>query len=765
MDAHFESILSSSSHSGNKPAFLQSDRFIGKRTGYVFKNGINGIGYYLDSPPAPEAVTLPVSSEPMSKRPRTDAYTDSNNSATVADQVDIDALLQQGEKLETLDTARLKHLIAVFDKKITSNQLMRAKYPSQPEKFMTSEIELHACIEELYAVAAYPDLYQSFVDCGGMKHILGMIAHENTDISLTSVGFLQELLDPDMILDPDNIVTKRTDEEEEEAEAVEKNDVDGGRVNIAMCAVDAFLEGRGLELLVQNLGRINETESEEDAEGVHNTMAILEHLMEILPHKVAVMVCERTHILKFLLLRLKTRPFDANKLYCSEILSILLLQTVTDGSNQRRLCRLHGVDGMETLLQCIHTVRKAEAISYDEQECIQNLFLCLSSVLDIPAHQQQFLESQGLELLLRCMTERKFAAVGATKTLKFALATQANCLHYVSINGLKFIFPMLMGHSIWKPGSVSSSSDSAGVGKDEGEGESKRNRKKALEEKQSCEESCIAVLAQLCLASSATPLSNSMGMSVGPGAAPGPGAALGPSVGPMREQEDAAAAVIARQIAMCSTRILAKFTENNYEKTERCAELYVKYAARSVQTEGRLAQLRLQLLADEDEESLEELDDAEYYYLQRCGGGLTQLQELAFVLMWVCQQQTQAAAAQHQHQQVQAPNGSAVDSSVISDADADGCYLAIKTKLAADRIPISHVLDTLREAVAHINVDEVEATLLLDQDVAEEDDEDTQQQPFAEDVRADNIETKENLLRKRSVWLNYSALFARRLIV
>ena len=52
-------------------------------------------------------------------------------------------------------------------------------------------------------------------------------------------------------------------------------------------------------------------------------MAILENLSEIRPALCGTM-CEKTTILKFLLKRLKVKKFDANKLYASEILSILL---------------------------------------------------------------------------------------------------------------------------------------------------------------------------------------------------------------------------------------------------------------------------------------------------------------------------------------------------------------------------------------------------------------------------------------------------------
>jgi beta-catenin-like protein 1 len=56
-------------------------------------------------------------------------------------------------------------------------------------------------------------------------------------------------------------------------------------------------------LLVQNLSRLDES-NDEDAQGVNSSMGCIENLVEIRPN-IAVLICERTHILKFLILRLK----------------------------------------------------------------------------------------------------------------------------------------------------------------------------------------------------------------------------------------------------------------------------------------------------------------------------------------------------------------------------------------------------------------------------------------------------------------------------
>ncbi len=189
----------------------------------------------------------------------------------------------------------LKQLLLSFEKKITKNQMNRMKFVDEPNKFMESELELHAEIQELYAVAASPELYPVLVQAGAVNSILGCVTHENTDISIAAVGLLQEMTEVDTISD---------------------------QLDDAEPFIEAFLAAQGLELIVQNLSRLDER-NEEDAQGVQQTLNVIENLVE-LDAEIAVKVCKQTHILKFLLNRCKNKNFDANKLYSSEILSILL---------------------------------------------------------------------------------------------------------------------------------------------------------------------------------------------------------------------------------------------------------------------------------------------------------------------------------------------------------------------------------------------------------------------------------------------------------
>ena len=122
-------------------------------------------------------------------------------------------------------------LVLGFEKKVSKNQLLRVKFADEPEKFVNSELELDEEVRKLYAVAASPELYPSLVELGAVRTLLGLLAHDNTDMSLGVVGLFAEL----------------TDGEVGEEAATEMG-----------ALVSALVEHQGLELLVQNLGRLDE---------------------------------------------------------------------------------------------------------------------------------------------------------------------------------------------------------------------------------------------------------------------------------------------------------------------------------------------------------------------------------------------------------------------------------------------------------------------------------------------------------------------------
>lgn len=235
------------------------------------------------------------------------------------EQLEILNLLEQGGEdmtSEVLDEAGLKKMMLLFEKRVLKNQEMRIKFGDQPEKFMDSEIDLHEVIQQLHVVSTCPDLYPLVVELNGIPSLLELLAHPNTDISVSVVDLLQELTDIDIL--------------HESIDGAEK-------------LIESLRKQQSSALLVQNLERLDETVKEE-ADGVHNTLAIFENLTEIKPE-----MCKEIAdlgLMQWILKRLKTKmPFEGNKLYCSEIASILLQNT-----NENRVL-LGNLEGIDILLQ------------------------------------------------------------------------------------------------------------------------------------------------------------------------------------------------------------------------------------------------------------------------------------------------------------------------------------------------------------------------------------------------------------------------------
>uniref|UniRef100_A0A6M2DJ01 Beta-catenin-like protein 1 n=1 Tax=Xenopsylla cheopis TaxID=163159 RepID=A0A6M2DJ01_XENCH len=313
---------------------------------------------------------------------------------------------------EVLDEAGLKRLILLLEKRVLKNQELRIKFPDGPDKFMESEVELHQTIQELHAIATTPDLYPVLISLNAINSLLELLSHQNTDIAVAVVDLLQEMTDVDVL-----------HESKEGADEL----------------IGALTEQQATALLVQNLERLDESVKEE-AEGVHNTLAIFENLTEYVPE-----ICDdisKQGLLAWLLKRLKLKvPFDANKLYCSEILSIL----IQESHENRQL--LGDLDGIDTLLQQLAVYKKHDPASAEEQELMENLFNCLCSSLMQTSNKDKFLKGEGLQLMNLMLREKKLSRSGSLKVLDHAMSGvdgKDNCSKFVDILGLRSIFPLFM---------------------------------------------------------------------------------------------------------------------------------------------------------------------------------------------------------------------------------------------------------------------------------------------------------------------------------
>lgn len=310
-----------------------------------------------------------------------------------------------------LNESLLKKMILSFEKRVLKNQELRIKFPDDPRKFMESEIELNDAVEELHVVATVPELYPVLVELGTVKSLLSLLSHDNTDIAIATVDLLQEMTELEDI------------QEEEGAEAL----------------IDALLEGQVVTTLVHNLQRMDEANKAE-ADGVHNSLGIIENLAEV-----RVQVCRDAGpggLLAWLLKRLRAKlPFDANKLYSSEILAICM----QNHEENRRL--LGEMDGIDVLLQQLAVYKRHDPSTNEEQEMMENLFDTLCSCLMFTPNRDLFLRGEGLQLMNLMLREKKLSRNGALRVLDHALTGQEgadNCNKFVEILGLRTIFPLFM---------------------------------------------------------------------------------------------------------------------------------------------------------------------------------------------------------------------------------------------------------------------------------------------------------------------------------
>lgn len=194
-----------------------------------------------------------------------------------------------------------------------------------------------------------------------------------------------------------------------------------------------------MALLVQNLERFDE-KVKEDADGVHNTLAIIENTCELKNAEISKVAGEQG-LLQWLLKRIRVRQYDANKLYASEILAILLQN---NESNQRALGE---IDGIDILLQSLAYYKRRDPSGVDEIEMMENVFDCMCSCLMFTPNRDRFLKGEGLQLMILMLKEKKMSRRSALKVLNHAMCGHEgveNCNKFIEVYGLRSLFPAFM---------------------------------------------------------------------------------------------------------------------------------------------------------------------------------------------------------------------------------------------------------------------------------------------------------------------------------
>lgn len=313
----------------------------------------------------------------------------------------------------TIDVAWLKRTALAFEKRITRNAELRARFESDPPRFIDSEADLDAGIKALSILSEHPALYAEFARLGCVGSLVSLLAHENTDIAIDAIEIVGELTDEDVAAT------------EEQWGAL----------------VDALLEADLLGLLVSNFGRLDEAQ-EADRAGVYHALGVVENLCS--RGETAEAVGREEALLKWLLARVgrAEKPVGQNKQYAAEILAILVQASA---GNRRRLAGLEGVDAM---LQLVSAYRKRDPEKGgEEEEYMENLFEALTCLVDEPEGKDKFVEAEGVELCLMMLKEGKLSKPAALRLLDHAAGGASGagvCQKIVDAGGLKTVFTMFM---------------------------------------------------------------------------------------------------------------------------------------------------------------------------------------------------------------------------------------------------------------------------------------------------------------------------------
>ena len=480
----------SSEHHNNVPPFIPSKTWQGVKPGYYFgtSDAKLGTGYYRDDRGLMNGDKS--SNNGNGKRKFMDEGKNGDRKkfkVKTGEELLAEAeakVQKQNVRAIQLTSSGIKSAANHLAKMIEVNQIQRSEHPDNPEKFMESELVLNETIGGFKAVAAADmGLIVKLVSLGVVDSMISLLAHENCDISLAAIDLLVEFFDLDLLTSRESI------------ELYEKRD---GRDSL-LGFVSSFVDKGGLDLSVMYIGRAcfsqegesDVEEDEENVDGALNILTLIETLLdleqmnligindsrEIKPNSISIACVQNTNLIGWLLDRIDRKDenslFSPLKLQAAEILSSLMqrehcrvyipnfkkvakftrseeAQFEKELSTKESDVKTKTIDGIEILLQAIANYRKRDPKTDEECEFLENCFDCLSAILMSERNVAAFLEAQGIELMLRCLRERVHSGKGALKVLYFTLSGTGNeykkaCEVFIDVGGFKIIFPLFMG--------------------------------------------------------------------------------------------------------------------------------------------------------------------------------------------------------------------------------------------------------------------------------------------------------------------------------
>ena len=408
-------------------------------------------------------------------------------------------------RLVDLTPRGVRSACAALERVHRKNQLLRAEHADDPERFMMNELALNDDLVALGQVAVNVGLYREVVGGGAVETFLACLSHENSDVAMAVMNTLTELLDPSLLR------VEEEDESEKQADASPEEKAE----NMALLA-NSFVDGGGLELLSSNLSRFDES-VDEDARGTEDALTLVENLLDLdragvlrvsddgtkERSSVVEVICRQSSLVPWLLRRMDEAEPDGEeeraarlarpispaviKLHSSEVLSAILQHEdyAARGPGLGRLPKYTSVfdedgdgggdakkpaskpdgdkaetmDGIEVLLLAIAAYKKSDPEVEVDCEYLENVFDALSASLLRDDNVSDFVEAEGIELMLRCLRQKVHAGGGALKVLSFCLSGSSSgggdkdggeavrrraCEAFVGAGGIKTLFPLFM---------------------------------------------------------------------------------------------------------------------------------------------------------------------------------------------------------------------------------------------------------------------------------------------------------------------------------
>lgn len=410
--------------------FIAASTFQGPHAGLVFKRGDDGrLGYWADSFYGPKS---------SKKRAREEMMDDTG---------------KDEESTSVLDATAVRALLSRLESFISKNESDRLKYDGKPELYVDSEVELHACVQELHSVAATPELLEVVTQGKTFERLINLLTHTNPSIVSGVLALISEMSEIN-------------------------NDAPSDDAQHVIAFVQHFLEQGALDLVVSAFGaifewKVNEQSSaaglsyDEDTEmGASAALQLLENILDInrrvvqeeqqgnsdagkpelkeLRKATAEIVEALTGIFR------KSKGFHPLKLHASEVLSSLLLGLDGESLVERVGDAAKLEDALDKLLRAQAVYRTKVPSTVEEEEYYLNLTMCISTLCSDDARMKATMVAlQGVELQLLIL--KQYAGIvnaqGALQVLRYASSGdhEGVCLAAVEAGALKHAFPFLMG--------------------------------------------------------------------------------------------------------------------------------------------------------------------------------------------------------------------------------------------------------------------------------------------------------------------------------